>query len=274
MNFSLIKGNAYELAPELAEEISGRRVHIITSPPYNKGIVYDGVREEKIPMHEWSRKIHSLFLTLGKNVEESSSVWCQISDDLLDIFSYNLDYVTMGFSPLTPQALLFHFPRMDIECKILWLKSCTNPDGKSWGQFRPYTGKYPHNSFEWMLKLSKDGKFDQFNRTAEGLGVPPVDQKNVKRFSSCKNGLRCRGDVWAVPHIPRRNLKHPCPYPPELVRLGLLASDAKPGDLVIDPFCGIGSSGVAAKQLGVDFLGIDLSENYLKIANDRINETN
>lgn len=146
MNFSLIKGNAYELAPELAEEISGRRVHIITSPPYNKGIVYDGVREEKIPMHEWSRKIHSLFLTLGKNVEESSSVWCQISDDLLDIFSYNLDYVTM-----------------DIECKILWLKSCTNPDGKSWGQFRPYTGKYPHNSFEWMLKLSKDGKFDQFN---------------------------------------------------------------------------------------------------------------
>lgn len=258
MKASLIRGDAHELALTLAKEISGRRVHIVTSPPYNKGIVYDGVREEKIPMVEWSKKINNLFLTLSGNVDESSSMWCQISDDLVDVFSY----------PLKDSD------QMEISCKILWLKSCTNPDGKSWGQFRPYTGKYPHSSFEWMLKLSKDGKFDQFNRTAEGLGVPPVDQKNVKRFSSCKNGLRCRGDVWAVPHVPRKGLKHPCPYPPELVRLALLASDAKPGDLVIDPFCGIGSSGVAAKQLGIDFLGIDLSENYLKIAEERIKDTN
>lgn len=44
------------------------------------------------------------------------------------------------------------------------------------------------------------------------------------------------------------------------------------GDVVIDPFMGAGSTGVACKKLGRDFIGIEIDEKYFKIAEERINE--
>lgn len=254
IKINLIQGDSFKISQQISESVKGRRIHLITSPPYNKGIVYDEVKEPKKTPLQWCDDLQNLYETLTKDVDVSSSVWMQISDERLELIKYVFAMQS----------------KFCIHTKILWLKSCTEPDGTSWGQFRPYTGVNPHSCFEWILKLSVVDNFKGFNRKAEGLGVPPVDQKNKKRFKSCESGLRCRGDVWAVPHVSRRDLKHPCPYPPELVRLALLASGAKPGDLVVDPFCGIGSSGVAAKQLGIDFLGIDMSENYLKTAEYRI----
>ena len=46
------------------------------------------------------------------------------------------------------------------------------------------------------------------------------------------------------------------------------------GDVLLEPFMGSGSCGVASKELGRDFIGIELDENYFKIAEDRINESN
>ncbi len=43
-----------------------------------------------------------------------------------------------------------------------------------------------------------------------------------------------------------------------------------PGGIVLDPFCGSGSTGCAAVQEGMNFAGIDLSEEYCKIADARI----
>ena len=44
------------------------------------------------------------------------------------------------------------------------------------------------------------------------------------------------------------------------------------GDLVLDPFCGVGTAGVSAIRNGRDFIGIEISEDYLKVAEKRINE--
>ena len=43
-----------------------------------------------------------------------------------------------------------------------------------------------------------------------------------------------------------------------------------PGDLVLDPYAGSGTTGVAAKISGCDFIGYDISENYVNMANERI----
>jgi DNA modification methylase len=43
----------------------------------------------------------------------------------------------------------------------------------------------------------------------------------------------------------------------------------KEGDLVIDPFMGSGTTGIAARHLGRNFLGIELDENYVRLANSR-----
>ena len=44
------------------------------------------------------------------------------------------------------------------------------------------------------------------------------------------------------------------------------------GDIVLDPFCGVGTVGVSATRNGRDFIGIEISEDYLKVAEKRINE--
>jgi len=78
--------------------------------------------------------------------------------------------------------------------------------------------------------------------------------------------------VWRIPSVPRREKRHgyhPTQKPLRLVRRVLLAS-TKEGDLVFDPFCGSGTSGVAAKELGCFFVGAEKEKGYAELAGRRI----
>jgi site-specific DNA-methyltransferase (adenine-specific) len=44
----------------------------------------------------------------------------------------------------------------------------------------------------------------------------------------------------------------------------------RPGGLVFDPFCGSGTTGVACREEGMDFIGIEKNEDYFKIARNRV----
>jgi site-specific DNA-methyltransferase (adenine-specific) len=74
-------------------------------------------------------------------------------------------------------------------------------------------------------------------------------------------------DVWAVPRIHRA--AYPTQKPVRLFELMLEAS-AEPGFMVCDPFCGSGSSGVAAVRMGCDFIGADIDPRAVEIARDRL----
>jgi len=50
----------------------------------------------------------------------------------------------------------------------------------------------------------------------------------------------------------------------------ILERYSNPGDLILDPFCGSGTTCVAAKMLGRRYIGIDISEEYCKIARQRL----
>lgn len=54
----------------------------------------------------------------------------------------------------------------------------------------------------------------------------------------------------------------------------LIQASSNEGDTVFDPFMGSGSTGVACVNLNRDFIGIELDENYFKIAKQRIEEAN
>lgn len=82
------------------------------------------------------------------------------------------------------------------------------------------------------------------------------------QVSKAKNSVR---DVWRINHA--RNNPHPAPFPVELARLCI---ESTTGDIVLDPFIGSGTTGVAAKQLGRHYIGIDQSEEYCKMARERI----
>jgi len=69
------------------------------------------------------------------------------------------------------------------------------------------------------------------------------------------------------------NNKHPTVKPQELMKY-LVRLVTPKGGTVLDPFMGSGSTGMAAKDLGFDFIGIEKSEEYFKICQERIDETN
>lgn len=79
-------------------------------------------------------------------------------------------------------------------------------------------------------------------------------------------------DVWTDIHRIRHNKRrdeHPCQLPIHLLeRIVLMSSD--PGDVILDPFMGTGTTAVAAKRLGRHFIGIDIDEEYAQIARENV----
>jgi len=77
--------------------------------------------------------------------------------------------------------------------------------------------------------------------------------------------------VWSIPAPTRAEKvfgKHPAQKPVELLERILLASTEE-GDLVLDPFCGSGTTGIAAARLGRMFVGIDVEGPFLEKAKKR-----
>ena len=90
------------------------------------------------------------------------------------------------------------------------------------------------------------------------------DEGSAARFFYCpKVSKKERGE----------NNKHPTVKPQELMKY-LVRLVTPKGGTVLDPFMGSGSTGMAAKDLGFDFIGIEKSEDYFKICQERIEQIN
>ena len=80
------------------------------------------------------------------------------------------------------------------------------------------------------------------------------------------------GDLWIFPNVKGSHIEktiHPCQFPVELAERLILAL-SNPGDLVVDPFIGVGTTAVAATLNNRRAAGADLSSEYLKIAKERV----
>jgi len=82
--------------------------------------------------------------------------------------------------------------------------------------------------------------------------------------------------VWDVPNNKKKTElsfgKHPTQKPERLIER-MLRLSAKPGDLVLSPFCGSGTECVVAKKMGLDYLAFELEEEYISISNERLSNT-
>ena len=75
--------------------------------------------------------------------------------------------------------------------------------------------------------------------------------------------------VWTIP--PQLEVEHPCPYPAEIPSR-LIASSCLEGAIVLDPFAGIGTTLIAAKDLNRRAIGIEIEEKYCEIAAKRLSQ--
>ena len=96
------------------------------------------------------------------------------------------------------------------------------------------------------------------------------DRTNIKEF-------KIKGNVWKYntgyghSSKDKEAFKHPAIFPEQLAADHIMSWSNK-GDLVLDPFNGSGTTTKMAKQLGRNFIGIEVSEEYCKIATERLRQ--
>lgn len=91
----------------------------------------------------------------------------------------------------------------------------------------------------------------------------PGQRPNMKTRGMNESGAN-PGDVWEVTTVPFQDA-HFAVYPPELIRPCILAG-SRPGDTVLDPFSGSGTTGAVATFEGRKYIGIDLNREYLDLS--------
>lgn len=78
------------------------------------------------------------------------------------------------------------------------------------------------------------------------------------------SSTRNKRDVWTIATVPFK-AAHFATYPPELIRPCILAG-SRPGDVVLDPFSGSGTTGQVAMHEGRRYVGVDLNREYLDMS--------
>ena len=97
------------------------------------------------------------------------------------------------------------------------------------------------------------------------------DYQAIKEPTTDGKGLRTKRDVWTITTKPFKGA-HFATYPPDLIEPCILAGCPDRG-IVLDPFSGAGTTGVVALQNGKRYIGIEINPEYVKLSEDRINDS-
>jgi modification methylase len=137
---------------------------------------------------------------------------------------------------------------------IVWRKSNPMPNFK---------GRRFQNAHETMIWASRDpeAKSYTFNYDAMKAANEDVQMRSDWLFPICNGGERLKNDEG--------NKVHPT-QKPEALLARVLMSSSKPGDVILDPFFGTGTTGAVAKRLGRNFVGIEREQDYIDAASARI----
>jgi len=139
---------------------------------------------------------------------------------------------------------------------IIWRKSNPMPNFK---------GKRFTNAHETLIWAAKSDKakytfnYDALKELNEG-----VQMRSDWLFPICNGSERLKKLDGTKVHPTQK---------PESILHRILVATTKPGDLILDPFFGSGTTGVMAKKLGRQYIGIDQDQDYIKAAEARLRET-
>lgn len=126
-------------------------------------------------------------------------------------------------------------------------------------------------SLQELIRLNQLLKLDKKYQTSSYLKNKELDPK---KFNVFFNKVDVCDDVWLTPKCEKVKWnRHPTQKPIKLFKRIIKASSNKE-DLVLDPFIGSGTTAVACKQLNRNFIGFEISEEYVKIANKRLEQEN
>jgi len=234
----------------------------VTSPPYDNLRSYNGNNEQ------WGEHVWKAVLTdLYRVTKEGGVVVWVVGDATIRGSETGTSF---------KQALYAMECGFNLHDTMIWNKeNCASIGGLN---------RY-ENTFEYMFVFSKSKPSsaniikDRKNKRAGKVQCSSIRQKDGVTRKTTGYGKRKiaeygrRRNVWSIfPAKSKKERLHPAPFPLRIA-LDHIISWSNDGDSVLDPFMGSGTTGVACKNLNRKFIGIELDEQYFKIAQDRISAT-
>jgi len=140
--------------------------------------------------------------------------------------------------------------------EIIWQKGAGAGTSTAWGSWMSASNPILRDIHEYILIFSK-GKFNRERRR----------KNTIKRDEF----LEYTKSVWNFGPESAKKVNHPAPFPVELPRRCIQLYTFE-GDVVFDPFCGSGSTAIAAIRSGRDFVMVDNSKEYVTTAKKRISD--
>ncbi len=219
---------------------------VFTSPPYNFGLDYADHKDQSY-WEEYFNKLFEIFKETIRVVKYGGRIIINIQPLFSDYIPSH--HIISNF---------FIENKMIWKGEILWEKNNYNCKYTAWGSWKspssPYL-KYTWEFIEVFCKgdLKKVGDKDKIDLTAD----------EFKKWVVGK---------WSI--APERNMQkfgHPAMFPEELA-MRIIKLFTYQDDIILDPFNGVGTTTLVARKFGRKYLGMDISEEYCKTAQKRIDE--
>jgi modification methylase len=220
-------------------------VHLmVTSPPYNVGKEYDQD------------------MTLEEYLSFLSKIWKETYRVLVSGGRMCINVANLGRKPYIPLHAFITDQVLDLgflmRGEIIWNKGASASSSTAWGSWKSASNPTLRDTHEYILVFCKQN-FQRKN---------PQNRENT---ISRDEFLEYNKSVWTFPAESARKVGHPAPFPVELPRRFIQLFTFK-DEVVLDPFMGSGQTAIAALTSGRHFVGYEINEEYVTLANQRINK--
>jgi site-specific DNA-methyltransferase (adenine-specific) len=235
---------------------------IVTSPPYNLGIRYRSY-DDALPRASYLEWTDAWVRAAARALDSSGSLFLNIGGKPTDPWTA-LDVAETARRHLQLQNTIHWVKSIAIEKDAAGAAAALDRD-LAVGHYKPINSdRFLNDCHEFIFHFTPEGR-TPLDRLA--IGVPYQDESNISRWRRGASNLRCRGNTWFIPYetIQSRDKDrpHPATFPPRVPEYCFKLHGPRRVTLAMDPFLGLGSSAIAAAQLGLDFIGVEIDRHYL-----------
>jgi len=230
---------------------------VVTSPPYFAGKQYEetlGADGVPATYFEYLEVLHDVFAECKRVLEPGGRIAVNVAN--LGRRPYrSLSADVTGI--LQDLGLL-------LRGEVIWWKGRAAGGSCAWGTFQSPANPVLRDITERVVIASK-GRFDRALTPSQRAnhGLPSTVTISRDEF------MEATTDLWEIAPESATKVGHPAPFPVELPKR-LIELYTYEGDVVLDPFMGSGSAGVAALRTARHYIGFDTDAAYVKAARRRI----
>jgi site-specific DNA-methyltransferase (adenine-specific) len=226
-------------------ELPDSSVHLmVTSPPYNVGKDYD----EDLSLPEYLAFLRR--------------VWAETYRVLVPGGRACINVANLGRRPYIPLHAFIIRDMLDLKFlmrgEIIWDKGASSSASTAWGSWLSASNPTLRDAHEYILVFSKGN----YRRERVDGREDTITKDEFLEFTK---------SVWTFAAESARKVGHPAPFPVELPQR-LIQLYSYRGDVVLDPFMGSGQTALAARRSGRHYVGYEINENYVRLAETRIAE--